>query len=645
MSLGTPLAACSIEMSMTDAHELVRQACSTLGIERLVLAIHDVSFPSTAEEDIGRGSPYSDGGEAFFAFARELGFDGIQLGPQGQTSPGNVSPYDGSVFSKSTLSLPLRTLASTATAELLAPSFIDERVARTPRGDVRAHYGPAFQTMDDALRRATTELRTRVERGDAAARSLLDEIEAYAAASPWLEHDARFEAIASLHVTDDFRTWPLGDREPTAARMREVLQAQRDVTLGWKLGQFLLAREHAALRRHLQDLGLRIYGDLQVGLSLRDRWTRDHLFLDGYAMGGPPSRTNPEGQPWGYGVLDPKQYARRFVRAGAGPSEEGAVAAFFRARVAKLWEEFDGLRIDHPHGIVCPWVYDATHPDPLAAVVSGARLFETPAGLAGAGAHPLLASLAVARVDQIDTSVKPYDDDRVHDLEPAQIDEYGVLFDIVMDSVRAAKRSTKDVLCEVLSTCPEPLACVMQRHGLGRFRVTQKASVVDETDGYRGENAKPADWIMIGNHDTEPLRRVAARWDKQGAMRARAAYLATRLERDPQKREAFATWALAKPSHFYNSVFADLFVGPASNVLVFWADLFGEEDVYNRPGVVSPDNWSMRVPRAFREVYRDRVASGEALDLRVALALALRARGLRSDLERALAEGTFLSRT
>ena len=88
---------------VSSQHELTLAALQALGIERLVLAIHDVSFPSRPEEDVGRGSPYSAGGHDFLAFVRELGFDGVQLGPQGQTSPGNASPYDGSVFSKSVL--------------------------------------------------------------------------------------------------------------------------------------------------------------------------------------------------------------------------------------------------------------------------------------------------------------------------------------------------------------------------------------------------------------------------------------------------------------------------------------------------------------------------------------------------------------
>lgn len=385
------------------------------------------------------------------------------------------------------------------------------------------------------------------------------------------------------------------------------------------LGQYVLDAQHQALRQDLAGLGLRLYGDLQIGLSLRDRWSRRALFLDRYCLGAPPSRTNPEGQPWGYPVLDPHRYLRRFV----GDDAETGPLRFLRARITKLFAELDGVRIDHPHGLVCPWVYDGTAEDPRAAVVRGARLFETPIS----AEHPSLAELSLVRADQIDGSLPAHDDERVRALDEAQIAEYERLFAIVMEGARAAGRGAGDVLCEVLSTCPEPLARVMERHGLGRFRVTQKASLVDPRDGYRGENAERRDWIMLGNHDTEPLLAVLDRWQRDGTVPARAAYLATRLEPEPSRREAFAAALAGDLRRLALAMTADLFVGPAANVLVFFADLFGERATYNTPGVISDANWTMRVPRDFRAVYTDRRARGEALDLPGALALAMRARG------------------
>ncbi|MCA1764998.1 MAG: hypothetical protein LC633_01900 [Desulfobulbaceae bacterium] len=84
-------------------------ALKALGIDNFLLGIQDAAFPALPEEDIGRGSPYSDGAAAFLEFVRSLGFNGIQLGPQGITSRTNSSPYDGTLFSRNPLSLaPLR---------------------------------------------------------------------------------------------------------------------------------------------------------------------------------------------------------------------------------------------------------------------------------------------------------------------------------------------------------------------------------------------------------------------------------------------------------------------------------------------------------------------------------------------------------
>jgi hypothetical protein len=170
----------------------------------------------------------------------------------------------------------------------------------------------------------------------------------------------------------------------------------------------------------------------------------------------------------------------------------------------------------------------------------------------------------------------------------------------------------------------------MKRHGLGRFRVTQKADLRDPRDGYRSENANAEDWIMIGNHDTEPLTRVLERWEKNGSVENRAGYLAGRLAPragDGARRQRLATAFASDRKNLVLAMVADLFASRAKNVMVFFADLYGERTIYNRPGVVDPENWRLRVPLEFETVYASRRRSGEAPCLFSALALALRAKG------------------
>jgi len=587
----------------------VGEALRLLGKESLLLAIHDVSFPGVEGQDSGRGTPYGQGGEAFARFVRGLGFTGLQLGPQGQTSPINPSPYDGSLFSRSILSLDLRALTD---AGWLSEASWQRIVAGNPRPDgLRADYGHACRVYAEALSEVH---RRHFESGPGD----------LPPSPAWLRDDALYEALSLAHGGRGWRQWPTQgearwDRvlcappaaaEPACAARRQAMEARHaEVIERYSLGQHLLLDQHRGFQRRMRGLGLKIYGDAQVGISLGDAWSRQALLLQGYYMGAPPSRTNREGQPWSYPVLDPAQYL-------AEDGSPGPVLRFVAEHLGKMLDEFDGLRLDHPHGLVCPWVYRADDPDPWHAVQNGARLFASP----DLAEHAELARHAIVGPEQLDRRCPRYADDWVRDLTPAQEDRYALLFDTLMAEVRAHGREIGDILCEVLSTEPLPLRRVRQRHGLGRFRVTQKADLDDPADVYRSENAVPEDWVMVGNHDTPPVWRLAQDWQGSEAGRRQAEYLAWRL------RLADPAVLAADPRRLVHAKVADLFLSPARHVMVFFAGLLGMQELYNVPGTVNDENWTLRVPPDFASRYeRDRL-HGAALNLHAALALALRAR-------------------
>lgn len=549
-----------------------------LGIEHLVLAIHDVSFPSRDDEETGRGSPYGRGAADLLAWAQDQGFDALQLGPQGETSASNPSPYDGAAFARTILSTSLWHLVHAPEWEgVLEERELEAIVEGAPRDRRRADHRYAFARYREAIGAA----HARLDRGG----DLFRRFDAWRRANAaWLDRDARYEALAAEYGTDDWRGWP-----------KALAGVKNDEA--FEFGQFVVHAQHAELLARAEASGLRLYGDLAIGVSHRDRFGRDRLFLEHYVMGAPPSRTNPEGQPWGYPVLVP------------GSAE---ALVFVRARATKLLSEFHGLRVDHPHGHVCPWVYDAASRDPLRAVKQGARLFESP----DLPDHPELAKWAIARPEQIDRSVPRHADGWVRALEDDQVDLYARQIEVLMEAARTFGRAEHDVLLEVLSTCPHPLARVMQRYGLGRFRVTQKADPRDAHDVYSTERARPGDWVMLGNHDTPPIWKCIEAWDADRVAAWRA-YLGRRLGAE----------AAAASTPLAQAMLADLFACPAGRVSVFFADLFGTKDVYNTPGVVSANNWTLRVDTDFSRVHAERRAKGLALDVPRALVLALRARG------------------
>lgn len=599
-----------------DERRLVQDALRALGVRRLVLGVFSQSFPAVDGEDLGRGTPGSTGATRFLEFAAGLGFTGIQLGPMGTTTAANPSPYDGSLFSKNPLDV--------APRELVEHGFVDVRTvqslaATTPAAAARhAENAHVWRAQSKILNEAwASHLRSPVSGGA---------FETFKRAhQTWLRRDALYDVLCGLHGGCWHQDWgtdedaladahlfdPLpGQEARCASRLAALLTAHALELERYAFIQWLIHRGHDALRSVARAHGLALYGDLQVGVSGRDAWSHQGLFLRDYRMGAPPSRTNPEGQPWDYAVFDPDRH-------------DGA-AAFLRARTAKLFAEFDGIRVDHPHGLVDPWVYRASALDALKAVREGARLFSA----VDLPEHPLLARYGIARGEQLDRSQARFADGWVRSLDEKQVSRFSMLFDVLVDSASAAGHGANGLICEVLSTQPLPLRHVIDRHGLGRFRVAQKANLADPDDVYRCENARTPDWVMLGNHDTPPIWDVVKRWEASGALATQAHYVAGCLQSKADSRRQLGLRLTEEPGLLVQAHLANLLACPAENVQIFFTDLLGMDQPFNRPGTIRDDNWSLRVPPGYAESYRQARKSNAALHLPRALAMALRARGI-----------------
>jgi 4-alpha-glucanotransferase len=616
---------------------LRREALQALGVKRFLLAIHDASFPSDPDEDIGRGAPGTAGTARLLAFAARFGLTGIQLGPHGQTAKDNPSPYDGTIFSRSVLSIPLATfrnglLAGTVSEQSLARALDTSSDTTSP---ARADHTRAHVTMHRLLGEAFATLESS-HRGE-----VQEQLTAFRAENAqWVERDALYHAIAESHGGVSFRYWPDdgdlfargAEDPPTRERLSNLRSRHRAGMDRYLLGQMLAHNAHTRFRESATRHGLNIYADMQAGFSEVDTWAWRSILLDEYAMGAPPSRTTPQGQPWGYAVLDPEQL---FQTQASGRVSPGPALRFLALRFEKILHEYDGVRVDHPHALVCPWVYRTDIADPGEAVRRGARLYESP----DLPDHPALARYAIARPSQIDRRLPRHADDWVTWLDPEQVDRYAVAMDLLAETARRQGRGVEAIACEVLSTMPRPLGLVLERSGIGRFRIVQKAQLDDRGDVYRADNARPADWVMLGTHDTPSIWSVV----QEMTPKQRADW-AEHLGRALHLPETARTAILFDPGLLANAMLAEVFASRAENVMMFFADLFGLNERYNTPGTVSPDNWTLRLPSSFEQLYEKRLARGTAIDLPLALAMALAARGVgeekTAELIRALRELT-----
>jgi 4-alpha-glucanotransferase len=132
---------------------------------------------------------------------------------------------------------------------------------------------------------------------------------------------------------------------------------------------------------------------------------------------------------------------------------------------------------------------------------------------------------------------------------------------------------------------------------------------------------------MLGNHDTSSIWQVTERWLQDGECLQQAEYLAKRLDIAAGEREKWIRRVAGDSGELAQAKFADLFIGPAQNIMVFFTDLLGIRQSYNIPGTVSQDNWSLRIDSDYPRQYIDKLRKNLALNIPKALAMALRARG------------------
>jgi 4-alpha-glucanotransferase len=556
-----------------------------LGVRRLLLAIHEMSFPSDPDEDLGRGAPATRAAGRFMSFAKGLGFTGLQLGSPGQTSRDTPSPYEATLFSRN-----LATISVGAYEGWVPDAMIARAVGRGSMNHVHA-YDASHALL--AVAHAAMVSGARPE--------LQAELDAFCAAQgAWLASDALYAAISAAHGGAPHRAWPAAERDlwqtctpldgevEVGAQVAALTERHATAIDRYNFGQLLAHREHARVRRHAGHLGLALYGVLAVGCADADVWAYRAAFLRGYHLGEPPSRTNPAGHAWGLPVLDPAQL-------------NGRAGELLRARAHKAFAEYDSLRIDHPQGLICPWVYPADTGDDDAAVRAGARLFESPDRVEHA-------AYALVGLEQLDHARPRYADAWVKALSEAQARAYAAKLAPLLAAARAHGRNVQDLSFEVLATMPRPLGAVLEASGCGRWRIAQKANLNDANDVYRMENAQRTDWVMLGDHESAPIFELLRAWPST-TRDAWARHLTERLG-------LARPWRLADPGFLANAMLAELLASRAENVAIVFGDLFG----YGHAA-----NWSLRLPSDFAAVYAERRAAGRALDLELATELALAA--------------------
>lgn len=600
--------------------KVVQKALKVLGKKHLALIIHSNSFPSLPEEDTGFGTANSTRGREVIDFVSGI-FNSIQLGPAGKTKYCDASPYTSTIFSNNPLFIDLKQLTTDRWENILSIATFNEIVENNSNKNTsKTYYSYIYKAQHTALKEAYENFK------NLDSKKWEKHFENYKRENSfWLEKDALYEALSIEHNNDYWPLWhskkdknlfnpkSIEEKMEYGERIKEIESKYTDEINFYAFCQFVAYRQIEATKEYALSKNIKMIADRQVAFSDRDCWAYQALFLEGWLLGCPPDYFSADGQAWGFPVMDPEKLFNDDGSLGEG-------GQLMKALFNKMFKENPGgVRIDHIVGLIDPWVYKTGHKPKIEE--GAGRLYSSPE-------HPELAKFAIPTMDDLNFGVDADKEQRVHKLNDKQIKLYGRLIENIVIAAAKEEGLNKDaIVCEDLGTLTKPVDAVMKKYDLQGMKLTQFVVPEKYDHPYRCKNTEKRCWVMVGTHDNQPISMWADNLinSHEGYLHARN--LVEDLFSYEQNKDDVIVELTNDADFLAQSKFVELFASEAENVQLFFTDYFGIKEVYNRPGTSGDENWSLRLPNNFEEVFCNNLKSNKALNLPLILEFAIKARG------------------
>ncbi len=621
-----------------DYQNIISKALELLDKEHLFLILPDRSFPSSTNQNTGIGSPYSNNAQDLIFFLKTHGINGIQLGPGGITKKIDPSPYTGTLFSNSPLHIDLYQLTQEEWGMILShetyQSIIDHNPCQTKN---QTAYDYIYEQQKNALKEAYQIFKQLEDqpRSDNDFSHIISDLRkdfnSYISKNKhWLYNDALYEALANKHNND---YWPLWNDEldrnlfpylysndaiqkkRAKQRIEEIEHDYFDDIQLYQFCQFISSKQKEAFKQFALENRFKLVADCQVAVSDRDFWARQDLFMEQYYLGVPPDYFSDKGQAWGFPVIDPEKMFMKNGHLGSG-------GVFLKNKFIKIFEENDGVRIDHIIGLIDPWVYEKNDSD---ARLNAARLYSSP-DIVSFKKHSYIneEDLNPELINELGNEL------RIAKLSKKQIKQYGCFIEKIV--IQAAKETDKGhdfiLICEDLGTITFAVMKVMDEFRLSGIRVTQFVDPEDRDHIYRGENVESKDWIVAGTHDNDSL----INWAKNLSDHEKHTHVLALIEQlypyqSDNTRQEIYHQAVHDISVIIELKLAELFASPSKHIQIMFTDFFGMSERYNTPATFGDHNWTQRLTDHYENFYYQQLSKGYGVNLPAVLSIALEAKG------------------
>lgn len=563
------------------------------------IILHNSSAPSDKEFDTGIGSVYSEASRNLvLPFLVNNGFTSIQVEPETERKFGDPSPYVSSTNAMNSLNGDLEQYTTEKYGKLLSRETFDSIVEKNPnKGLSRTNFDYVHSQYNKAYSEIWENFKAKKEANSPEIASLSAEFEDFKSnLSDDVKIGALYKAFSIENGSDYWKNWESDSdknlftqpKDVQEKRTAEIKEKYSDEIEKFYFTQMLVSKVKNEAVDEYRKNGIKIIGDVPVAFSDADAWSRQDIFLSDYKMGCPPEPGNSEGQAWDFPVLNPKKIFNPDGSLGEG-------GKYLYNKYQKLFKEnTGGVRIDHAVGLIDPFVYK----DKPSGHDAG-RLYSTQSG----------------ELSQF------YKHDR---------NSLGDIFKkIIIPAAKDAGLSKNDIICEDLGIVPQYIKDTFKNIGLRGISITQ----------YVNNNKIPSGNIaMIGCHDNPTLIEYTNNLFAQGDPYNHTAWKLTEdvLPKDAShdtKQDYFDDMRFdynrpGAKNKFNTSKFAQLFTSPSSKVQIFWEDVIGREERYNKPST-NKGNWELRLAPDFEEEYNKKLQNNEALNMPEVLGIALRECGVR----------------
>ena len=575
-------------------HDTIRQAYDFLGVKNVSMVIHGSSFP-VVQNDLGIGSPFNSTSRDLIEMEILHGFSGNQLGPLGEISRKDLSPYASTVWAKNKLFIDANELTTDKYANILDEKTIAQYAVKYKdknSADAYSKFYEAFENYDLLIDKAYN---TKVKLKDPNALKLNEEYTKFKNSDGQrVMKEALFVILTKIYGTDEFDKWEnptdknlinlLNDRNSEALERYKYLMSRNGNDAGrYCFTQFLLDKQMHEHKEFRKSSDFKYIADMLAGTSKMEEYIYSEAFLKNMRMGCPYGGTYGP-QLWDFPVPDPKKL---FKPDGT----LGEAGEFIKAKLESALEDCESVRIDHAMGLVDPYVYDKNSVEIVNGQLNSGKF----------------------RGDNISN---------MPDLDPEG--KYKLILErIVLPVLEEHGLKPENVVWEDLGAQTAAFQEVYENK-LHLPGITQ-------LEWQRAENLnKRKNVSYIGAHDSQPaLKMMEQSWIRDGNA-WQPEYLAGYLNYDPTRKEessALKNKIIANPMERVKAKFAELFTC-SDNIQISFADFFGIDKVYNYGGTKVDTNWKLRLNSNFEDSYYKNLSSDNptALNLPEILKMSVRAK-------------------